>query len=121
MAITGQQFGGGSRSSIALHSAVHFGFADFTTGFKTIGVVGANFIISRVVVEILTPFDGGAQITIGTQLSQGLLLTVIETDMSLPTSFESETSYLNPTSQTFSVYLSGSPTVGSANVYLFYS
>jgi hypothetical protein len=121
MASGGQQFGGGNKTSVTLHSRTTFTHSDFLSGSKVIGVVGANCIISRVVVEITTPFDSGSQITIGTQLSQGLLLTAIETDVSLPTSFESETNYVNPSSQTFSVFLIGSPSAGSANVYLFYS
>lgn len=120
--MAGQQQSASARGAQApLHIFASFDFQDFVSGSKSIGVIGGNYLINRVVIEVTQVFDSGAQLSVGTAASHGLLMTTDENDLSLMTSVEKEPNYRNTISQTFSVFLTGTPTQGQASVYLSYS
>jgi hypothetical protein len=116
-----QQSASARGAQAPLHIYASFDFQDFVSGSKTIGVIGGNYLINRVVIEVTQAFDAGAQLSVGTPSSHGLLMTTAENDLSLVAAVEKEPNYRNLSSQVFAVFLSGAPTQGQATVYLSYS
>ena len=93
-----------------------------TPGPVTIGVVPASSTIEKTILEVLTPFDVGVQVSVGEDTAMARLMAVGDNRLNVIESFRVESSYLCPSDMTVKVFFSGtSPTVGQGRVIVYYS
>lgn len=87
-----------------------------------LGTVGNGTRVVNVTVEVTTPFDGNAAITVGDSGVNDRLLTVDEVDLQTAGTYVAMPSYQYGSTETsLSVYYSGSATTGSALVTITYA
>lgn len=88
-----------------------------------VGTVGSGTRVVNVTVEVTTPFDGTAAITVGDSGSNNRLMTVDESDLQSAGTYLSMPSYQYSSSAetVINVYYSGSATTGAALVTLTYA
>jgi hypothetical protein len=97
---------------------VEFTWAD-VPGQLLIGKVPAGFFCPSCVVEIIDPFDGGTQITVGDLVAQGRFQGAADNDPETSHLYETEPHFAYPTATNVYVFFSGSPSVGRGRVILY--
>ena len=82
---------------------------------KEIGVVPINRVISHIVLEVTTA--GSGTCNIGTAISQGLLMTVNENDLSVANQYLVFNNIQTTTNETFNIYFTNNTSSGSVTIY----
>lgn len=101
---------------------INFDYADLVYSSPVpIGVVPAGKTIHRVVVDVQNVFDGSAVITVGDSVGNASLMIHDEVDLSVADKFTSEPDLKYNVDTAFRIYVvSGSPTMGLANIKIYY-
>jgi len=111
----------GSRAGgvrIPLHFEKEILPGDFTAPLDIEEAV-PGFVISRVVLEVVTAFDAG-QITVGDDAAQGRLMTAEQNDIQNAGVYIVETHVEYATQEMLRVYFVGNPTVGESVLRIYF-
>lgn len=108
-----------SGARIPLHFFSTLTSVDFP-GPKTLGRIAAGFATHLIVVQVTSPFNGGTQITIGDDIAEGNLVVQTDVYMDQIGTYSIENGYPYVATTDVRIFMSGTPTTGSANVFVFY-
>lgn len=86
-----------------------------TDTIKTIGVVPINKVINQTILEVTTAGTGTA--TIGTNASQGILMSASQNDLSVADMYVNVNNLLMNTNETFNIYFTNNSASGSVTIY----
>ena len=86
-----------------------------TDTMKEIGVVPINKVINQTILEVTTAGTGTA--TIGTNASQGILMSASQNDLSVADMYVNVNNLLMNTNQTFNIYFTNNSASGSVTIY----
>lgn len=86
-----------------------------TDTIKTIGVVPINKVINQTILEVTTAGTGTA--TIGTNASQGILMSASQNDLSVADMYVNVNNLLINTNETFNIYFTNNSASGSVTIY----
>lgn len=82
---------------------------------KEIGVVPINKVINQTILEVTTAGTGTA--TIGTNASQGILMSASQNDLSVADMYVNVNNLLMNTNETFNIYFTNNSSSGSITIY----
>jgi len=82
---------------------------------KEIGVIPINKMISYVILEVTTAGTGTA--TIGTNASQGILMSASQNDLSVADMYMNINNIKTTTNETFNIYFNSNTSAGSITIY----
>jgi len=82
---------------------------------KEIGVIPINKMISYVILEVTTAGTGTA--TIGTNASQGILMSASQNDLSVADMYMNINNIKTSTNETFNIYFNSNTSAGSITIY----
>ncbi len=82
---------------------------------KEIGVVPINKVINQTILEVTTAGTGTA--TIGTNASQGILMSANQNDLSVADMYVNVNNLLMNTNETFNIYFTNNSSSGSITIY----
>jgi hypothetical protein len=109
-------------TSDATHISLTFDAIAVAAGLPiTIGFGTNELNVQSTQIEIITPFDGGAEVTVGTQVEQDVLLTSAFVDMTLAGAYGKTNDYHYTGIPEFKLFPSGAPTVGEARVTIYFN
>lgn len=104
------------------HVQITIDAADVAAGAPLFIGVGPNGMnVQTTQVEIVTPFDGGAGMTIGTDADPDLLLADAFIDEAVAGAYGKPNNLAYAGAPDFKVFPSGSPTVGEARVTIYFN
>jgi hypothetical protein len=86
-----------------------------TDTIKEIGVVPINKVINQTILEVTTAGTGTA--TIGTNASQGILMSASQNDLSVADMYVNVNNLLMNTNETFNIYFTNNSSSGSITIY----
>ena len=86
-----------------------------TDTMKEIGVVPINKVINQTILEVTTAGTGTA--TIGTNASQGILMSASQNDLSVADMYVNVNNLLMNTNETFNIYFTNNSASGSITIY----
>ena len=86
-----------------------------TDTIKVIGVVPINKVINQTILEVTTAGTGTA--TIGTNASQGILMSASQNDLSVADMYVNVNNLLMNTNETFNIYFTNNSSSGSVTIY----
>lgn len=86
-----------------------------TDTIKEIGVVPINKVINQTILEVTTAGTGTA--TIGTNASQGILMSASQNDLSVADMYVNVNNLLMNTNETFNIYFTNNSSSGSVTIY----
>ena len=86
-----------------------------TDTMKEIGVVPINKVINQTILEVTTAGTGTA--TIGTNASQGILMSASQNDLSVADMYVNVNNLLMNTNETFNIYFTNNSSSGSITIY----
>lgn len=86
-----------------------------TDTMKVIGVVPINKVINQTILEVTTAGTGTA--TIGTNASQGILMSASQNDLSVADMYVNVNNLLMNTNETFNIYFTNNSSSGSITIY----
>jgi hypothetical protein len=86
-----------------------------TDTIKEIGVVPINKVINQTILEVTTAGTGTA--TIGTNASQGILMSASQNDLSVADMYVNVNNLLMNTNETFNIYFTNNSASGSITIY----
>lgn len=86
-----------------------------TDTFKEIGVVPINKVINQTILEVTTAGTGTA--TIGTNASQGILMSASQNDLSVADMYMNINNIKTTTNETFNIYFNSNTSAGSITIY----
>lgn len=86
-----------------------------TDTMKEIGVVPINKVINQTILEVTTAGTGTA--TIGTNASQGILMSASQNDLSVADMYVNVNNLLMNTNETFNIYFTNNSASGSVTIY----
>jgi hypothetical protein len=86
-----------------------------TDTMKEIGVVPINKVINQTILEVTTAGTGTA--TIGTNASQGILMSASQNDLSVADMYVNVNNLLMNTNETFNIYFTNNSSSGSVTIY----
>jgi len=86
-----------------------------TDTIKEIGVVPINKVINQTILEVTTAGNGTA--TIGTNASQGILMSASQNDLSVADMYVNVNNLLMNTNETFNIYFTNNSSSGSITIY----
>ena len=86
-----------------------------TDTIKVIGVVPINKVINQTILEVTTAGTGTA--TIGTNASQGILMSASQNDLSVADMYVNVNNLLMNTNETFNIYFTNNSSSGSITIY----
>ena len=86
-----------------------------TDTMKVIGVVPINKVINQTILEVTTAGTGTA--TIGTNASQGILMSASQNDLSVADMYVNVNNLLMNTNETFNIYFTNNSASGSVTIY----
>lgn len=86
-----------------------------TDTMKEIGVVPINKVINQTILEVTTAGTGTA--TIGTNASQGILMSASQNDLSVADMYVNVNNLLINTNETFNIYFTNNSSSGSVTIY----
>lgn len=86
-----------------------------TDTIKEIGVVPINKVINQTILEVTTAGTGTA--TIGTNASQGILMSANQNDLSVADMYVNVNNLLMNTNETFNIYFTNNSSSGSITIY----
>lgn len=86
-----------------------------TDTMKEIGVVLINKVINQTILEVTTAGTGTA--TIGTNASQGILMSASQNDLSVADMYVNVNNLLMNTNETFNIYFTNNSASGSVTIY----
>lgn len=86
-----------------------------TDTMKEIGVVLINKVINQTILEVTTAGTGTA--TIGTNASQGILMSASQNDLSVADMYVNVNNLLMNTNETFNIYFTNNSSSGSITIY----
>ena len=86
-----------------------------TDTIKEIGVVPINKVINQTILEVTTAGTGTA--TIGTNASQGILMSASQNDLSVADMYVNVNNLLMNTNETFNIYFTNNSASGSVTIY----
>lgn len=86
-----------------------------TDTMKVIGVVPINKVINQTILEVTTAGTGTA--TIGTNASQGILMSASQNDLSVADMYVNVNNLLMNTNETFNIYFTNNSASGSITIY----
>lgn len=109
----------GGAGKLPLHFDGSVAPSDFP-GPKTIGRLSAGFTVFLIIIDVVTAFDGSTTMTIGEDSAQGNLVTTSQVFMNLVGTYGIEINHKYTTLTDIKTFFTGSPTVGSANITIFY-
>jgi hypothetical protein len=100
-----------------INAGVGYLSIDFVSGDTTleIGVVPVNKMISHTILEVTT--SGAGTCNIGTAISQGLLMTVNENDLSVANQYLVFNNIQTTTNETFNIYFTNNTSAGTVTIY----
>lgn len=113
----------GVKSSVGklpLHFDLNLTSSDWP-GPKLVGKINPNFVVNAVSIEIVSPFDGSASITIGEDSAQANLVTISDVFLDQIETYNININHKYLLNTDIKIYMTGSPSVGSANIYIYYS
>lgn len=97
-----------------------FDFSDLASAF-VVGVVPIGKSVYRVAVDVVSAFDNNAIVTVGDDIGEARLMLSDELDLTVADRFTSEPDYVTEADTTFKIYpVSGTPTVGSGIIKIYY-
>lgn len=103
------------------HICGEFAFSEFP-GPKSLGMVDADTVIGQVAICITTPFDGGAQITIGDAADNARLMGAGDNEPTVVGTYEVHPYYQYAAdTELFLYFPAGAPTQGTGKVIIYYS
>jgi len=104
------------------HAIVDITWADVAVGVKNIDTIPVGVLVESVFVEVLTPFDGATEISIGTAANHQELMAVIENDPTQANKYGTACNKTWPVDTPIKVYFpTGTPSAGSARVTVLFS
>lgn len=106
-------------AKLPLHFDATLAFGDFP-GPKFIGKINPGFTAFLIIVQVITPFDGGATVTIGETSAQGNLSDTTQVFLNLAGTYSVDNNHKYTANTDINMYMTGTPTVGSAKVSIFY-
>lgn len=86
-----------------------------TDTMKEIGVAPINKVINQTILEVTTAGTGTA--TIGTNASQGILMSASQNDLSVADMYVNVNNLLMNTNETFNIYFTNNSASGSVTIY----
>ena len=86
-----------------------------TDTMKEIGVVPINKVINQTILEVTTAGTGTA--TIGTNASQGILMSASQNDLSVADMYVNVNNLLMNTNETFNICFTNNSSSGSVTIY----
>ena len=86
-----------------------------TDTMKEIGVVPINKVINQTILEVTTAGTGTA--TIGTNASQGILMSASQNDLSVADMYVNVNNLLMNTNETFNIYFTNNSSSGRITIY----
>lgn len=95
--------------------------ADWIAGSKLVGALPAGSRSLLIAVDVTTPFNGGAQCTVGDAAAAARLLTIDESNLTLTETFQTFRGVAFAALTNIRVYFaSGTPTQGVGSIIIYY-
>ncbi len=108
-------------AAVSLYKELIFDYSQISTSL-VIGATVANQKISQTVLQVTDDFDGELGITVGTSVSNALLMTIAENSPDNEGTYSKLNNLLPKTTDVFSAFFTydDAPTTGSATITIYF-